>query len=87
MTETKTEVIKVNGTERTLTLTQECYNCRFPSWLKERSKEWYSVMNGDKYLGDVFFAHANEKWKVYDASVVDIDGTLIGCLTYLFKNG
>jgi len=76
--------IKVHGNDVTVVLTQEDERSRFPSWLKERTKEWTTVNVAGKYLGEVFLI--NGEWKAFDTSVVQVDGTFEGALLQVVRS-
>lgn len=79
----KQHTITLSGREVLLTLDGE--RSDLPSWLQSRSTEHYGVLTDEgKHLGSVFLI--NGAWKVFYTSVAESNGTLDGCLKWLYNN-
>lgn len=84
MKENRTEIIKLHGREISLTLSQSYYKSKFPTWLKDISSEWYTVLKGDeRYIGEVYCVEG--VWRVFNTSVITCNGTFIGALETAYK--
>jgi hypothetical protein len=79
----KQHTITLSGREVLLNL--DLKESELPSWLQTRAQEHYGVITDcGKHLGSVFLA--NGVWKVFYTSVAEANGTLEGCLKWLYNN-